>query len=91
MAWTVVHDMHRCIYIYIIIIIIIIIYLSGVTFHSTRKSADFVWNADNVYIRISKLISKYKIVKYKMKTATYAVTFAGCVSTCINRIFVPAN
>ena len=73
-----------------------IIYLSGVTFHSARTSDDFVWtqeyvNADNVYIRISKSISKYKIVKYKMLAATYAVTFAGCVSTCINRIFVPAN
>lgn len=73
-----------------------IIYLFGVTLHSTRKSDDFVWtqeyvNADNVYMYISKSISKYKIVKDKMITATYAVTFAGCVSTCINTIFVPAN
>lgn len=48
-------------------------------------------NVELMYTYLFKSTINYKIVKYKMITATYAVRFAGCVSTCSNRIVVPAN
>ena len=59
--------------------------------HSTGKSDGFFWteeyvNADWMYTYVSKSINKYKIVKCKMLAG-----FAGCGSTCTNKIVVPAN
>ena len=42
-------------------------------------------NADSMYTYELKSTSKCKIIKCKIITATYAVKFAGCVSTCIHK------